>query len=118
MSSDRGSATVLAAVQCLALLFLFSAVVHIGAAVLARHRVEGAADLAALAAAAHIDQEPCEYARRVATSMGTGLDECWTGDLEARVWVSMPLSGPLGEWKKASARAHSGPVAGEWSEPR
>ncbi|MER7079093.1 Rv3654c family TadE-like protein, partial [Saccharopolyspora kobensis] len=53
MNRDRGAATALSAILVLALLAVLVLVLQIGAATIARHRAEGAADLAALAAAAH-----------------------------------------------------------------
>ncbi|MDA3624837.1 Rv3654c family TadE-like protein [Saccharopolyspora oryzae] len=115
MSGDRGAATALSAILALALLALLVFVVHLGAAVTARHRAEGAADLAALAAAAHAPRGPevaCERAAEVADGMRVAVVECRLEGWNARVTVQadLPATPPFGG--KASARAHAGPIDG------
>jgi secretion/DNA translocation related TadE-like protein len=88
--------------------------IHLGSAIATRHRVEAAADLAALAAAAHgIEGEPvaCGYAERVASGMSTRLVSCQVEKTWARVELEarapMMASLPFGS---ASGRARAGPV--------
>jgi secretion/DNA translocation related TadE-like protein len=100
-----------AAVGVLLMLTVFG--VELGAASSVRHRAEAAADLAALAAAAHAvdgEQVACAYAARVAESMSTRLRSCrlvgWESFVELGADAVLPrLSGGA-----ASARAHAGPV--------
>jgi secretion/DNA translocation related TadE-like protein len=79
-SRERGSATI----WVLGLSALIMAASMVGVlrttAVLARHQVERAADLAALAGAMRIgvSAEPCEGARRVAAANGARLASCTT----------------------------------------
>jgi secretion/DNA translocation related TadE-like protein len=82
----------------------------LGAAVIARHRAEAAADLGALAAASHAAEGPdraCERARWVADRMGVTLLTCRWQRLDAFVEVEVPNFGGL---PSLSARARAGPV--------
>ncbi|NBP84013.1 MAG: hypothetical protein EBU54_01885 [Mycobacteriaceae bacterium] len=56
---DTGSATVLAAILITALLSMTAGALMLGAAVVARHRAQAAADLAALAGAGRLPGTPC-----------------------------------------------------------
>jgi len=73
--------------------------------IVAKQRLDGAADSAALAAAdAHggwIEDEPCALAARVLASMGAELVECRIDDATGRVRLSAALRTMLG-----SARTH------------
>ncbi|TDD87451.1 hypothetical protein E1202_16705 [Saccharopolyspora karakumensis] len=107
--NDRGSATVLAAVLSLVVLVLLGWLVQLGAATAARQRAEGAADLAALAAAAHVIGGPehaCAQARRVTGGMRTHLLTCTLTGREVRVEVAGELAGR----QPPSARARAGPA--------
>ncbi len=111
--SDRGSATVLAAVLSLVVLVLLGWLVQLGAATAARQRAEGAADLAALAAAAHVTGGPelaCAQAGRVTGGMRTRLLTCTPTGREVRVEVAGELPGPLAGLQPPRARARAGPV--------
>lgn len=84
-----------------------------GLAVIARHRAEAAADLAALAGAATALDGParaCGQARLVAAANGGQLSWCVvSGDVvEVEVSRALPL-GRLGRWT-AIGRARAGPV--------
>lgn len=117
MNRDRGAATALAAVLSVALPALLWFAVQLGAATATRHRAEGAADLAALAAAAHTaygQQGACARARRVVEAMGGALDECRTSGRHARVRASAAGPEILGIGRRASARAHSGPADAQY----
>jgi secretion/DNA translocation related TadE-like protein len=86
-----------------------------GAAVTGRHRVETAADLAALAAAAHVpDGEPgaCAEAASIAARNGGTLRACRVAGADVEVAVSAPIR--LGRFgvRTATALARAGPVAG------
>ena len=84
---DRGSAGVWL-LACGALLLAVAAVVVVrGLAVLARHRAESAADLAALAAAGQIgvSTSPCRAAGRIADANEASVARCSTDlDTDAR----------------------------------
>ncbi|MGW0547290.1 Rv3654c family TadE-like protein [Streptomyces altiplanensis] len=76
---DRGSATVWAVVAVAVLGVVFAGALAMGQAALARHRAGGAADLAALAAAAHWmrgQTAACDEAAEVAAAQRTRLISC------------------------------------------
>ena len=112
---DRGSAT-LWVIGCIALLLVVAEVATVRtAAVVARHRAESAADLAALAAAQHIgiDDGLCAAAARVALANGARLQGCApqlaadgrSGTVVARVVLSVHLPVAGSRQVVASARA-------------
>ncbi|TAM90445.1 MAG: hypothetical protein EPN43_05655 [Jatrophihabitans sp.] len=122
---DRGSASLWIVAACLVLLLAGTVVTVRAAAVAARHRVETAADLAALAAAGRIGTggQPCGAAREIAVRNGARLVACATdlaadgrsGTVEVRAEVSLHL--PLLGDRIASAaaraqRSRSGPSTG------
>lgn len=84
---------------------------HIGAAVIARHRAQAAADLAALAAAAHLPtglQSACAQASALARAMATSTVECTVDGLDVIVTVEAPSA--VGS---ARAVARAGPAASD-----
>jgi secretion/DNA translocation related TadE-like protein len=84
-----------------------------GAAVITRHRAEGAADLAALAAAATAgrgERQACAEARWVADGMGVSVRSCRLSGWDALVEVVAVPPGVLGHFGSAEARARAGPV--------
>lgn len=105
---DRGSAAVSGVVAMLLLIIVVVAGARIGAAVVARHRVTGAADLAALAAAARLadgGESACEQAKRVAADNRAELRNCAVSGWEVVVEVSATT--PFGP---VNARARAGPA--------
>jgi secretion/DNA translocation related TadE-like protein len=115
---EDGSATIWV-LGCAALLAVVTAVAVLrGAAVLARHRAEGAADLAALAAAGHIglDRAGCAAAAAVAAANGARLQSCVlsqgvdarTGSVVVRVVMPVHVPGAAVGSVSASARAGRG----------
>ncbi|MGP3979096.1 Rv3654c family TadE-like protein [Streptomyces sp. 8N114] len=110
LRSDRGSASVWAALSVVALCGVFAAVLGFGQAVYVRHRAGAVADLAALAAADRALEGParaCAVARRVARVQDARLSRCAVrgevADLDAGVrW------GPY----TARVRARAGPADG------
>jgi secretion/DNA translocation related TadE-like protein len=113
---DRGSASLWLVAACL-LLFLVGSVGTLRAtAVLARHRAETAADLAALAAATRLGTgaDACAAARTVVWANGARLDTCrvtlaprgrgGTVDVRATVSVRLPVVGA----RHATATARAG----------
>lgn len=111
MGDERGSATVLAAMAIVSLLTLTGAALHVGAAVIARHRAQAAADLAALSAASALPggvQTACGYAVDVAQSMGATTTSCVVDGLDVVVTVESPAGLRLVGPARAVARAGPG----------
>jgi secretion/DNA translocation related TadE-like protein len=111
--ADSGFATVWAAGAVMVLVALLVFGMHLAAATSGRHRAEAAADLGAVAAAAHaIDGEPvaCAYAARVADGMAARLVSCrlagWDVLVEVGVTPAISLPGST-----ATGRARAGPAA-------
>jgi secretion/DNA translocation related TadE-like protein len=111
-AGEAGVATVLACVIAMALIVVTGLVAEFGAALLARHRAEAAADLGALAGAGMVlSGQPtvCDRAAAVARSNGAAVQDCTLigTDLLLTVTVAVRL-GPLAA--TATARARAGPV--------
>jgi secretion/DNA translocation related TadE-like protein len=110
--ADAGVATVLAVVCLVSLLVVTGAVVQFGAAMLARHRAEVAADLAALAAASVLlggRDRACAAAETYARSNGAQLLSCEQDSLDVRLQVRVRVrAGPL--VGSAVGRARAGPA--------
>jgi secretion/DNA translocation related TadE-like protein len=119
---DDGFATIWAAGAIAAMLVVFTVLIWVGAAAVTRHRATGAADLAALAAAAHARDGPsgaCERAERVAQRMGARLKSCELHGWDALVEVDVESGGFLARFSPAVAKARAGPVDdGSAVEPR
>jgi len=84
---------------------------YLGAAVVARHRAQAAADLAALAAAARLATGPetaCAQAKLVAREMRAGTTGCTVEDLDVVVTIEVPLA--VGGLGSARAAARAGPA--------
>jgi secretion/DNA translocation related TadE-like protein len=89
------------------------ACIYLGSAVIARHRAQAAADLAALAAAgalAHGAQTACAHAVAVGEVMRTLVTDCSVAGLD--VVVAVDVSVTLGRLRVPTARAvaRAGPV--------
>jgi len=96
-----------------ALVAVTGVVLQLGAAVGARHRAEGAADLAALAAAAHAVEGPdaaCAKAAVVTGGMNAALVTCSLDGWDAVVEVDVAGPAPIAALGSAHARARAGPV--------
>jgi len=111
---DRGSGTVLALGVALTGAGVALAGTTLGSAVLARHRAEAAADLAALAAAVRVqDAVPgvCTAAARTAAANGARLLSCRPGG-DGTVSVSVAVRAPAlgGVLGPAVVRARAGPA--------
>jgi secretion/DNA translocation related TadE-like protein len=94
-------------------------VMTMAAAVLARHRAEAGADLAALAAASQVEVgagQPCAAARRVARHMAVRLRTCRRAGADAITEVALTPGGLLAPFGTARAYARAGPV-GELPDP-
>lgn len=101
---DTGAATVLGALLIIVLVVLALGGVHLGAAVVARHRAQAAADLAALAAAAWLadgQSAACRRADAVAVAMHAVLLRCDVDELDVVVGAGVG---------SAAAVARAGPV--------
>lgn len=101
----------LAAILLAGLMTVAAGGLHIGAAVVARHRAQAAADLAALAGAAALPAgvgAACRQAGAVSTAMGTLLSGCDALRLDVVVSVIVPTRSWNGGQARAYARA--GPV--------
>jgi secretion/DNA translocation related TadE-like protein len=95
------------------LLVLTVAGTVVGSAVIARHRAQAVADLAALAAAAQVASGPqaaCASAVALATAAGAAVSSCTVEELDVVVGVEVPVG--LGRWglHAARAKARAGPV--------
>ncbi|GHH49840.1 Rv3654c family TadE-like protein [Lentzea cavernae] len=105
LGCERGSAAVSGVVAVLSLIIVAVGGAQIGSAVVARHRVTGAADLAALAAAARLtegDEDACEQAKRVASEHRAELSGCTVNGWEVVVEVSATTPfGPVSAWARA-----------------
>lgn len=92
------------------LLCVTGAGAYLGSVVVARHRAQAAADLAALAAAARLPSEgelACARAAALAREMRTDDASCVVDDLDVVVTVRVAVLGGA-----ASATARAGPVVG------
>ncbi|MCU1684959.1 MAG: putative rane protein [Amycolatopsis sp.] len=110
---ERGAATIWTAIAVTALLCVVAFAFWLGSAAIARHRAEGAADLAALAAAgvAHRGSGPaCDLARLVAERMATRLVGCRLDADDALVEVSASAPGVPLNFGSVGARARAGPA--------
>ena len=94
-----------------ALLAIAGGGVYLGSAVVARHRAQAAADLAALAAAARLAAGPepaCAQATAVAREMRVNATGCAVDALDVVVTIEVPI--PVGGWGTARAAARAGPA--------
>lgn len=86
---------------------------HVGSAVVARHRAQAAADMAALAAAGLIPAGlpgACDKAAVLTRAMGADLSGCAADGLNVTVTVDAQLPLRLGVSGPARAVARAGPV--------
>ncbi len=92
---------------------------HLGAAVIARHRAQAAADLAALAGAVYLpggDRSACAQVSVLARSMGTTAVACTVDGLDVVVTVEASIG--LGRTRVGPARAvaRAGPAETDGTE--
>jgi len=97
-----------------ALLWVTVAGACLGAAVVARHRAQAAADLAALAAAARLPAGAtgaCARATAVARRMGAAAARCEVDGLDVVVTVDVAVgwAGPIGTARAAARAGPAGP---------
>jgi len=94
------------------LLSVTGASAYLGAAVVARHRAQAAADLAALSAAAQLAAGPetaCAQAKAVAHQMRVSTSGCAVDDLDVVVTIDVRLA-VAGWGSSARAAARAGPA--------
>lgn len=114
MSDDRGVATVWVAGAIAVLVSMAVFGLRLGEAMVVRHQVESAADLAALAGAATVvagEHYACGQARRVTDRMRVRVESCQVHGWDVLVGVAAQPTNwpaPLGA---ATARARAGPAA-------
>jgi secretion/DNA translocation related TadE-like protein len=92
------------------LLTITGGVAYLGAAVVARHRAQAAADLAALAAAARLPagaERACAQADAIARAMRAHTAGCLLDDLDVVITIEISTAG--GRWGPARAAARAGP---------
>jgi secretion/DNA translocation related TadE-like protein len=83
-------------------------VAYLGAAVVARHRAQAAADLAALAAAARLPagaEAACAQANAIARAMRAGPMRCVVDDLDVVITIEVSNAGSRLGTARAAARA-------------
>jgi secretion/DNA translocation related TadE-like protein len=112
-SKERGSASVwvLAVGLTVVAVGVFGA--SVGAAVVARHQAQAAADLGALAAAVHAvegQEAACARATAIVTANGGRMVSCQVEGLEAVVGAEVDAAGLAATFRPASAKARAGPV--------
>jgi secretion/DNA translocation related TadE-like protein len=94
-----------------ALLAVTGGASYLGAAVVARHQAQAAADLAALAAAARLPAGPesaCVQAGVVARAMRAQPADCVVDNLDVVITIEVGLV--VSRWGSARAAARAGPV--------
>jgi secretion/DNA translocation related TadE-like protein len=111
-SGERGIATVLA-LGWIAVILTVGWIAAIGAAVAAaQHRIDGAADLAALSAAQAVQsghQDGCAVAAHVASSNGVTVRDCRRDGVDVVVTVADELDLPWSLDGAITATARAGP---------
>jgi secretion/DNA translocation related TadE-like protein len=110
---DGGAATIWMVAVIAAVLLFATGILAVGAATVTRHRVAGAADLAALAAADYApdgEQAACGWARWVTDRMRVRLVSCQLDGWDALVQTSGDPPGPLARFGAATAHARAGPA--------
>ena len=118
MDDDRGSATLVAVGFIAVIVLLTVGAGEYAAVVIARHRSQAAADLAALAAAGAVPggrAAACARAGEIVSAMRASLVRCNIDDLDAVVTVNVPvaLRVPwLGSAGPAQSSARAGPATG------
>lgn len=108
-----GGATVTACLALTALLLVTVMIVQFAAVVAARHRVQGAADLAALAAASALNAgtaTACDQAEFVVERMRAHLRSCVVQGWDVTVTVDAAVSLALLGRRSVVAAARAGPV--------
>jgi secretion/DNA translocation related TadE-like protein len=114
VSDEHGAATLTAVAALAVLIAVTGGLIHVGAAVVARHRAQAAADLAALAAAGRIAagaQSACAQAAFVTQAMGATLTDCALDGLEVVINVEAAIGLATWHFGPAHAAARAGPAS-------
>jgi len=118
--SDRGAATVWLLAAGLLVVLLGAAMATAGAAVVARHRAQAAADLGALAGAPFAvggEEMACREADAIVRANGASLRRCWVEGTDLLVTAEVRPAGPAMVLGAAHASARAGPVPAEPTYP-
>lgn len=110
---DSGAASVAAALVLVGLLVVTVAVVQVGAVVVARHRAQAGADLAALAAASALlrgVEAGCAEARTLTQRMGVRLTRCEVIGWDAVISVEEEVPGGAFGARSVRAIARAGQI--------
>ncbi|MEU8355627.1 Rv3654c family TadE-like protein [Nonomuraea sp. NPDC048882] len=113
MQHERGSATLWGVALMGLLMAIATAFATVGSVRVARHHVNGAADLSALAAAKLALTDPegaCDRASAVAAQNDVELTRCVVNDDFADVWTTLPISLPLLGTRTLTGRSRAGPA--------
>ena len=113
MTDESGAATVIAAVMVAVLLSITGAGCYLGSVVVARHRAQAVADLAALAAAARLPagaEAACALASAVARTMRAQTIDCMLDDLDVVLTVEVDVAFAAWGVGPARAAARAGPT--------
>jgi secretion/DNA translocation related TadE-like protein len=108
---DDGYGTVITLGLIAVLLMITGVLATAGTVVVARHRAEAVADVAALAAARHAREGQllaCGAARRLARQQGARVESCRLDGLDAVVVVQVRPPGRAGSFGVARGRARAG----------
>lgn len=105
--TEAGSATLVAGALVMLLMATTAAVSWLGGMVVAHRRAQAAADLSALAGAAHGGS--CDAAAQVAVGSDAQVVDCRAG--QGHVWVTVRVATPAlaGLAPHVIGRAHAGP---------
>ncbi|MEO3743710.1 Rv3654c family TadE-like protein [Plantactinospora sp. B5E13] len=115
MKGERGSASLWLLVAGLVLVLVSIGASGVGAARVARHQARVAADLGALAGAAHVlDGQPaaCARAAAIAAANSARITTCGLDGFDLHLQVEVPVEPLPGLRRVATASARAGPVRG------
>ncbi|MEU5844071.1 Rv3654c family TadE-like protein [Rhodococcus sp. NPDC047139] len=110
---DDGSASVIGCAVMAGLIAVTATLLHVGSVVVARHRAQAAADLAAVAVAAALDRgvvEACEVSEPITSRMRVRLQRCEIDGWYVLLEVAAPVSSFF-DGAEAKAVARAGPAA-------
>lgn len=114
LGRQSGSATVLVLAALALVAVLATTLAGLGAAVVARHRAQAAADLSALAAADALlgrsPRLPCPAAARVAAAQGARVVSCVLSGATVSVIATVSPAGAAAGLGEAVGRARAGPA--------
>ncbi len=111
--ADRGGATIWLLASGLLVVLLGAAMAGVGAAVVARHRAQAAADLGALAGALHGlagEGEACDRAASIVAANGARIVTCRLDGLDVSVTAAVSPAGYAALAGTAQASARAGPA--------